>query len=385
MDIIHVITPGDHFSARTGSAIPTVVHGLASAAAKDEEPVRHAVVVEESTMRPRYESASAIEYHGVPGPSRRDRYLDLARGRLGRPRRAVARYYAPIAEAIRQEAPSIVLTHNAPVVPWLLRDSPHRVVLYAHNELLRTYTRREAARTLAGVAGVVCVSESLAEQTRAALPDRLADLVHVVGNGVDTLQFAPAAGSRREHETSGAPLRIMFVGRMIPEKGADVLIRAAMILGRRDLEFVIVGSQGFDRSAALSPFERELRELAEAGPARVMFEPFVDRPALPALLRSADVLAVPSRWAEPSGLTAGEGLATGLPVIASRVGGIPEVLGPAGGYVEPDDPAALAAALADLADDATLRTRMGAEAREWALAHDWSWAWSNLRGVIQSL
>ncbi|WP_448007017.1 glycosyltransferase family 4 protein [Agromyces bauzanensis] len=385
MDLIHVLTPGDHFSPRTGSAIPTVVHGLASAAANDGDPVRHSVVVDASTMRPRYQSATAIEYVGVPGPTRRERYLDLVRGRLGRPRRAVARYYGPIAEAIRRQQPSIVLAHNAPIVPWLLRDSPHRVVLYAHNELLRTYTRREAARTLAGVAAIVCVSESLAERTRVALPDRLADLVHVVGNGVDTTRFTPEAVTGREHAASAAPLRIMFVGRTIPEKGADVLLRAAAVLGRDDLEFVIVGSQGFDRSAALSPYERELRALAEASSARVSFEPFVDRPALPGLLRSADLLVVPSRWAEPSGLTAGEGLATGLPIVASRIGGIPEVVGPAGRYVEPDDPVALAAALADLADDPELRARMGAQAREWALSHDWSWAWSNLRGVLQSL
>ncbi len=93
------------------------------------------------------------------------------------------------------------------------------------------------------------------------------------------------------------------------------------------------------------------------------FQPFVDRDALPPLLRTADVLVVPSRWAEPSGLTVGEGLATGLPIIASRVGGIPEVLGSAGILVEPDDAAGLSAALRRLADDPGLRLRLGREGR----------------------
>ena len=61
--------------------------------------------------------------------------------------------------------------------------------------------------------------------------------------------------------------------------------------------------------------------LADGLRPNVKFVPFVDRSALPSLLRTADVLVVPSRWAEPSGLTVGEGLATGLPVIASLVGG----------------------------------------------------------------
>ncbi len=133
----------------------------------------------------------------------------------------------------------------------------------------------------------------------------------------------------------------------------------------------------------------ELRRLADAATAAsgagIRFEPFVDRMALPALLRSADLLVVPSRWAEPSGLTAAEGLATGLPVIASRVGGLPDVVGSAGVLVEPDDPTALAAAIARLAGDAEARRLMSQRARAHAIAHDWSWAWSKLRRVLEEL
>ena len=99
--------------------------------------------------------------------------VDLARGRVGLSRSAVVRFYEPVAEAIRPREPAFVLAHNAPVLPWLLRDTGHRVVLYAHNDLLRTYSRRESARILDGVAAIVCVGESLAERTRAALPGRL--------------------------------------------------------------------------------------------------------------------------------------------------------------------------------------------------------------------
>ena len=132
-----------------------------------------------------------------------------------------------------------------------------------------------------------------------------------------------------------------------------------------------------------------MRRLADeatgASGANIRFEPFVDRSALPALLRSADLLVVPSRWAEPSGLAAAEGLATGLPVIVSRVGGLPDVVGSAGVLVEPDDPAALAEAIAMVADDAEVRKRMSQRARAHAIAHDWSWAWSNLRRVLEEL
>ena len=389
-DVLHAITPGDHFSPRTGSAIPTVVDGLATAAGREGAPFRHFVVLDRATMQPRYTSAAVVEYTGARGPRRRERVVDLARGRVGLARSAVERFYAPVAEAIRTREPAFVLAHNAPVLPWLLRDTGHRVVLYAHNDLLRTYSRRESARILDGVAAIVCVGESLAERTRAALPGRLAERVRVVRNGIDCERFSPGTnGGVATSAAHDARLRIVFVGRMIAEKGPDVLIRAAQRLGRPDLEFLLVGSHGFARDAPLSPYEHELRRLADqpssGSSADIRFEPFVDRMALPALLRSADLLVVPSRWAEPSGLAAMEGLATGLPVIASRVGGLPDLVGSAGVLVEPDDPAELAEAIAALADDPEARRRASLRARAHAIAHDWSWAWSNLRRVLEEL
>lgn len=389
-DVLHTITPGDHFSPRTGSAIPTVVDGLAAAAGRDGGPFRHYVVLDRMTMRPRYDSAAVIEYDGARGPTRNERVVDLARGRIGLPRSAVARYFEPVARAIRTHEPAIVLAHNAPVLPWLLRDTQHRVVLYAHNDLFRTYSRREAGRVLDSAAAIVCVSDALADRTSAALPKRIAGRVRVVPNGIDCERFTPAM--RREGEASATRdgrLRVVFLGRMISQKGPDVLIRAAERLGRPDLEYLLIGSHGFARDAPLSPYERELRRLADAATAAsgasIRFEPFVDRSELPALLRSADLLVVPSRLTEASGLTAAEGLATGLPVIASRLGGLPEVVGSAGVLVEPDDPTALAAAIAMLADDADARQRMSRRARDHAMAHDWSWAWSKLRRVLDEL
>ncbi|MFE5670508.1 glycosyltransferase [Agromyces sp. NPDC056523] len=390
IDVLHAITPGDHFSPRTGSAIPTVVDGLAAASRRDAAPFRHTVVLDRSTMRPRYDSAGIIEYTGARGPTRRERIVDLARGRIGLPRSAVARFYEPVAAAIRAQRPAIVLAHNAPVLPSLLRDTPHRVVLYAHNDLLRTYSRPESARMLDRVAAIVCVGEGLAERTRDALPGRLAERVRVVRNGIDCERFAPAPnGAVAPSAIRDGRMRIVFVGRMVSEKGPDVLIRAAERLGRPDVEYLMVGSQGFARDAPLSAYEHELRRLADRATAEsgaaIRFEPFVDRMALPDLLRSADLLVVPSRWAEPSGLTAMEGLATGLPVIASRAGGLPDLVGSAGVLVEPDDPGELADAIAALADDPDRRRRMAHAARDHAIAHDWSRSWSQLRRVLEEL
>jgi glycosyltransferase involved in cell wall biosynthesis len=381
--IIHVITPGDHFSPRTGSAIPTVVDGLARAAGHHGAP-RHAVVLDRSTYRPRYDSADEIEYVGVRGPGRIDRYLDAARGRSGLPRKAVARWFSPVAHALRLQPPSTLLAHNAPVVPWLLRDTPHTVVLYAHNDLLRTYSKREAGRMLGDAAAIVCVSDSLAEQMVDRLPREFADRVRVVGNGVDARQFSPRTASPDGIDRV-APLRIVFMGRVIPRKGADVLIRAAADLPDADAEILIIGRPGFAPDAPLSGYESDLRRLAATSAIPVRFEGFTARPELPDLLRTADVFVVPSRWPDPAPLTVGEALATGLPVVASRIGGIPELVGDAGVLVAPDDPGALAAALRTLLNDVDRRVELSTAARAQAEAHDWSWSWRQLDSLLARL
>ncbi|MRX43676.1 glycosyltransferase family 4 protein [Agromyces kandeliae] len=384
--VIHAITPGDHFSPRTGSAIPTVVHGLAGAAARDPDPVPQSVLIDRSTMTPRYDSAAAIEYDRGPWLRRNDRARDLVRGRLGLTRAASARFHGSSADVLREIEPSFVLAHNAPVLPGLLRDTPHRVVLYAHNDVLRSYTRREARRALGDVAGIISVSHALAAQLRDSLPSSLAERIHVVGNGVDVERFHPDGDpDGRSGPDTARPLRVAFVGRVIREKGPDVLLRAARRLARPDVEFVVVGSHGFARDAVLSGYEQELRRLAEESGARVRFEPFVDREALPRLLRELDVFVVPSRWPDPCPLTAGEGMASGVPVIASRIGGLPEVVGDAGILVPPDDPDALATAIGRLADDPAERIRRAEASRTHAMAHDWTWAWSNLRSVLDVL
>jgi glycosyltransferase involved in cell wall biosynthesis len=371
---VHLLTPGDHFSPRTGSAIPTVVDGLCAAITDPDRP-RPRVLVADGTYPDRYPSAEVVGYPPAAARST-DRYLDALAGRLALPRPGVRRTLRPALAAQDTWPAGVVIAHNAPQAVPLVRDR-HAAVLHAHNLLLRTYTPREAGRVLGGVAAIACVSGALAEQTAPYLPASLRDRLRVVPNGVDTRRFSPRADPAR-----GERLRVVFVGRMIRDKGADVLLDAVARLDREDVELTVVGSQNFDAAAALSPFEQEVHARAAALGSRVRLRPFTPRAEVAEVYRQADVVVVPSRWAEPFALTVLEGMACGVPVVASAIGGIPEVMGDAGVPVRPDDPADLAAAIEALADDETMRRGIGARCRRWAEQHDWAAARTRLDAVL---
>ncbi|WP_066465300.1 glycosyltransferase family 4 protein [Sanguibacter suarezii] len=370
----HLITPGDHYSPGTGSAVPTVVHGL-SAATPAEEPLP-AVLVARGTYPDRYPSAQAIEYPLI-APRRHDRYADLALGRVGLGRPGARRVLAPALTALetpQKWADTVVLAHNLPqAIP--LVDSRHVPVLYAHNQLLRTYTARELRVALDPVAVIVCVSTALAATTAEQLPPALRGRVAVVRNGVDAAAFA--SGPRPQRST----LRVVFIGRTIREKGPDVLVDAVARLGRPDIELLVVGSTGFSARDPLTPYEQGMRRRAVVPGARITFRPFVDRAEIRTILADCDVVVVPSRWAEPSGLTVLEGMAAGAAVIASEVGGIPETAGDAAVLVPPSDVAALAAALEALADDRALLARTATLGRQHAEGNTWRTARDRL-GVV---
>lgn len=372
---VHIITPGDHFSPSTGSAIPTVVHGLASAT-PDHEP-RTRVAVARGTYMDRYPTADVLEYE--PAAARRlDRYADLISAGVRLPRRGARRMLGAALASQSTWPPSVILAHNAPQVVPLVDTRLHVPVLYAHNELLRTYSHRESAATLAAAPVIACVSDFLAERTAQRLPVSLRGRVATVPNGVDITFFRPDPG-----RTAGQSVHVVYVGRMFPDKGPDVLVDAIARLRRPDLHATLMGTVNFAPGAPISPYERRLRRMAAPLGDRVKWLPFQPRHDVAAVLRSADVVVVPSRWAEPFALTVLEGMASGAAVVATRTGGIPEAAGDAAILVSPGDPVALAEALEWLTDDRTALKRLRASARKHALANDWASSRRRLDAVLK--
>ncbi|MGI8331031.1 glycosyltransferase family 4 protein [Actinomadura scrupuli] len=170
--------------------------------------------------------------------------------------------------------------------------------------------------------------------------------VHILPLGVDTEVFHPRAAPR-------VPGRIVAMASAdSPLKGVDVLLRAvAKVATERDVHVVIVSRPTKD-----GPTAKLVRELALGE--RVRFVSGISDDELGELLAGAEVAVVPSRY-EGFSLPAVEHMASGTPLVASRAGALPEVVGDAAVLVEPGDVEELAATLRRLHDSPAERARIG--------------------------
>ncbi len=197
----------------------------------------------------------------------------------------------------------------------------------------------------------------------------------VVFNGIDTGLFRPAAPDPGIQ--ADAPV-LLFVGRLQPWKGVETAIRALPHIPPATL---LVAGDGEDRGR----LERIAAELGLGG--RVRFLGGLERRELPRLYSSADLLLATSHASETFGIGPVEAQACGLPVVASRFGGFPEVVdeGRTGLLVPPRNPQALAGAVNSLLADPARRAAMAAAAPAWAAQFAWPAVTDRIEAVYRSL
>ncbi|HKV90315.1 MAG TPA: glycosyltransferase family 4 protein [Thermoplasmata archaeon] len=287
-------------------------------------------------------------------------------------------FFRGLGRALVRSAPEVVHahtygTHHAAAAARYARASGRPFVLSAHyhpiwsieggwlrHRIRGLYDRRLAAPVVGAARRVLVQTHE--EERLLRIPGFPLPKVEIVPPGYTPLP-SPPPGERPFARSIGleGPF-VLFVGRLASNKGLLGLVDAFTKLAAHDpaATLVLVGADGGRRAAVE-------RRAAERGVApRVRMPGFVaDERLLAAAFREARLFVLPSEY-EAFGLVLLEALAQGTPVVASRVGGIPEFLedGKAGRLVPPNDPNALAEALLALWDDPAARQRFGEYGRD---------------------
>lgn len=279
-------------------------------------------------------------------------------------------------QIVREHRPEILHLHYISFLnlySWGARlQSVKQVFFTDHHSRPAGYVQARAPFWKRGVARlinlpltkVICVSSYGYEcmTSFGLLPRKRFEMIY---NGVDLSRVKTdpqlATEFRRRYSIPAERAIVTQVSWMIPEKGiADFLEAARLVIGQNpNVQFVLVGD-GVHR-------ERYMKEAAAMGlDGHITWTGIVDDPFGEGVFHAADVVCQFSRWEEVFGWMIAEAMAHGKPVVATRVGGIPEVItdGVTGHLVDRGDARAMSDRILELLDDPELRMRMGDAGRE---------------------
>lgn len=227
----------------------------------------------------------------------------------------------------------------------------------ANRDGLKLQFRKALARRIyaRGLLTKLAVSQAVADHYRDALS---LDRVDVLYNPIDLAAVDAIPDTPRDPH---APLHILLPGRLVPEKGHLDLISALRDprLAQLPLKITFAGH---------GKLQAELESACADLPFPLMITGNLDHSSFLKVMETADIVVIPSRF-EGFGLTALEAMSLSKPVIASRAGGLPEVMGDTGRLVPIGDERAITDAILELADDPRLRDTMGKAARSRAETH----------------
>lgn len=270
----------------------------------------------------------------------------------------------------RFSVPSVVTVHD--LIPW-------RIPEYQRRWRERFYFQ-QVARNLPLATALVAISEATRRDLAELFPE-LVERATVIPNGVHPLFFEPppselVAAVGRRLGLARRP-RLLYVGGYDPRKNLATLLAAvSQVFARREGELVLVGALG----------QPEVQAAVEAHglTTRVIATEPMPRAELVALYHLADLFVFPSRY-EGFGLPPAQALAAGVPVVASKIPAVEEVVGPSGVLVEATKVGAWVEAIEGVLDSRGLSERMVERGRERAQAFHWAEVALRYQGLYEQL
>ena len=300
-----------------------------------------------------------------------------------------------VAIALEQQKCDVIhLQHCLAYAPAIRARNPRsKIVLHLHAEWFSQNKPARLQRWLRHVDLVTTVSHYITEKTKRDFPE-IADRCETTYNGIEAEEFAR---DRDYGTTRSAKKRILYSGVVSPHKGLHVLVEAFKLVAKRfpNVQLDIAGPFGnfpfaetfdlkdqeqFDRLAHFYPFyalsaESYLSHLKRLVPqniaSKVTFLGFIPRSQLIDCYYSADVFAFTPIWNEGFGIPPVEAMAAGVPVVATRSGGVVETVKhqQTGFLVEKNNPQQVAESIVTLLENDALRMALGKAARQHVLNH----------------
>jgi glycosyltransferase involved in cell wall biosynthesis len=307
----------------------------------------------------------------------------------------------------KQQCDIVHILNYSQFVPIIRFCNPKaKIVLHMQCEWLNQLNHKIVEKRLRHVDLVIGCSNYITKESRKKFP-QFAHLFRTIYNGVDVERFISKNSDDETRDDRSK--RLLFVGRVSPEKGVHVLLEAFQKIAELypEVQLEIVGvpkAVTYEFVVALSDDPKVL-DLASFYPdgwinylsqwqnsssvaSKVCFTGSVPHSQLVNYYQKTDIFIFPSVWNEPFGIPIIEAMATGVPVVATRGGAFPEIVaeGKTGLLVERGDASALAAAILHLLQNEDLRKSMGKAGRQRVLeAFSWERIVQNLSYQYQSI
>lgn len=234
-------------------------------------------------------------------------------------------YFEKIYSILKKENYDYIILENCPGYGYKLSQRGFKnLILHLHNDLLNSQSRFHdvIGRSFTKI---LTVSNYINDRVCTICP---ADRVRTVYNGIDTQRFSrrDTTINRKDFGFSSEDFIIVFSGRMNKDKGIAELINAMLRLRNYpNIKLMALGSNFFEDTCEDGTFLQQLKNKAKKIENRIIFTGFIPYSTVHKYLQAADIAVLPSMWDEPFGLTVIEALASGLPLITTRSGGIPEI------------------------------------------------------------
>ena len=246
----------------------------------------------------------------------------------------------------------LIEIHNRPyLIEQIAKNSNFPITLFLHNDpqtMKGSKSVKDRQNILEKCEAVFCVSEFIKSKFLEGILIKT-EKVYVLYNGVD----------RKIKKFPKKKKEILFVGRLVSEKGADLYVQTLRSIASTfpDWKFGLIGSFRLgEHKNSNSYAHKVIKSYKEIG-SQAIFYGFKNQEFVEEKMKTSSIIVIPSIWEEPFGLVAAEAMSNGISIIASKVGGIPEIIGDNGILIENINYQKLKKNLTELLQNRPLRER----------------------------